>query len=70
MARVAHTRPWHVLFATLVVLVASWGAASRLQVRGDFLDLLPERSEGARLFRNAMTRMGGGSATLFVVWSL
>jgi predicted exporter len=67
VARVAHTRPWHVLFATLVVLVASWGAASRLQVRGDFLDLLPERSEGARLFRNAMTRMGGGSATLFVV---
>jgi uncharacterized protein len=67
VARLAHRAPWRVLAATLCVLGASWFAASRLQVRGDFLDLLPERSEGARLFRHAMARMGGGSATLFVV---
>ncbi|MFO0651425.1 MAG: MMPL family transporter [Polyangiales bacterium] len=67
VARIAHRQPWKVLAVTLCVLAASWLAASRLQVRGDFLDLLPERSEGARLFRHAMARMGGGSATLFVV---
>ncbi len=67
VARLAHRQPWKVLAVTLCVLAASWLAASRLQVRGDFLDLLPERSEGARLFRHAMARMGGGSATLFVV---
>ncbi len=67
VARIAHRQPLKVLAVTLCVLASSWFAASRLQVRGDFLDLLPERSEGARLFRHAMARMGGGSATLFVV---
>ncbi len=66
-ARSAHARPWAVIVGALAVIAASWFAASRLEVHGDFLDLLPERSEGARLFRQAMARMGGGSATLFVV---
>ena len=67
IARLAYARPWHLVAATLAVLAASWLTASRLEVRGDFLDLLPAKSEGARLFRAAMARMGGGSATLFVV---
>jgi hypothetical protein len=52
---------------TLAVIALSTLATSRLEMRGDFLDLLPEKSEGARLFRRAMQRMGGGNATLYVV---
>lgn len=67
LARLGVRRAWTVLVATLVVLGLAAGAASRLEFREDFLELLPSESVGARLLRAAMRRMGGGSATLFVV---
>lgn len=67
LARRAHRNAWSVVLATLVVIALSALAMSRLQMRGDFLDLLPAGSEGAQLYRAAMRRMGGGSATLYVV---
>ncbi len=56
-----------VLAASAVFLALTWGYASRLEIRGDFLDLLPTQSEGARLFRATLDRMGGGSSTLLVM---
>lgn len=67
LARFSHRNAWSVILATLVVIALSALAMSRLEMRGDFLDLLPARSEGAQLYRAAIRRMGGGSATLFVV---
>ena len=67
LARLGVRRAWTVLLGTLVVLALALGAASRLEFREDFLELLPSESVGARLLRAAMRRMGGGSATLFVV---
>lgn len=66
-ARLGARRPLRVLFAALVVLGLSALAASRLEFREDFIELLPSESVGARLLRRAMARMGGGSATMFVV---
>ncbi len=68
-ARLGHRHPWRVLAATLAVLVASMFFASRLEIRGDFLELLPSHSEGARLFRRSLARMGGASSSMFVVVS-
>ncbi|MFO0625681.1 MAG: MMPL family transporter [Polyangiales bacterium] len=67
LARFSHRHAWAVILATLAVIALSALAMSRLEMRGDFLDLLPARSEGARLYRAAMRRMGGGSATLYVI---
>ncbi|MDB4931929.1 MAG: exporters of the superfamily [Myxococcaceae bacterium] len=66
-ARLGARRPYRVLLGTLLVLLLSFGAASRLEFREDFIELLPSESVGARLLRHAMARMGGGSATMFVV---
>ncbi|MEZ4405456.1 MAG: MMPL family transporter [Polyangiales bacterium] len=59
--------PVRVLLATFALLALSLLAASRLDFREDFIELLPSQSEGARLLRRALARLGGGSATLFVV---
>lgn len=66
-ARLGARRPLRVLFVTFLVLALSALAASRLEFREDFIELLPSESVGARLLRRAMARMGGGSATMFVV---
>nr|MBK7064280.1 hypothetical protein [Deltaproteobacteria bacterium] len=49
------------------MIALSVATASRLEFRQDFIELLPSESVGARLLRRAMARMGGGSATMFVV---
>ncbi len=66
-ARLGARRPLRVLFCTLLVLALSAFTASHLEFREDFIELLPSESVGARLLRRAMARMGGGSATMFVV---
>ena len=66
-ARLGARRPFRVLLGTLLVLALSALTASRLEFRQDFIELLPSESVGARLLRRAMARMGGGSATMFVV---
>jgi predicted exporter len=67
LTRTAHRAPWRVLACVLAALALTWAYASRLEVRGDFLELLPTESEGARLFRATLARMGGGSSTMKVV---
>jgi predicted RND superfamily exporter protein len=69
LARLGHQHPWRVLLATLVVLAVTGFFSSRLTIKGDFLELLPSQSEGARLFRQSMARMGGASSSMFVVVS-
>jgi predicted exporter len=66
-ARLGARRPLRVLLCTLLVIALSVATASRLEFRQDFIELLPSESVGARLLRRAMARMGGGSATMFVV---
>ena len=66
-ARLGARRPLRVLLCTFVVIALSAFTASHLEFREDFIELLPSESVGARLLRRAMARMGGGSATMFVV---
>lgn len=66
-ARLGVRRPFAVVAATLLVVALSALTASRLEFREDFIELLPSESVGAKLLRRAMARMGGGSATMFVV---
>lgn len=66
-ARLGARRPLRVLLCTLLVIALSVATASHLEFRQDFIELLPSESVGARLLRRAMARMGGGSATMFVV---
>jgi len=66
-ARLGARRPLRVLLSTIVVLALCVFTASHLEFRQDFIELLPSESVGARLLRRAMARMGGGSATMFVV---
>ncbi|RYZ09688.1 MAG: RND transporter [Myxococcales bacterium] len=63
----AARRPWRVLACAFVVLAASWGTASRLQVKGDFVSLLPTESGTAQRFRAALERKVAGASTLVVV---
>ncbi|MBI5514075.1 MAG: MMPL family transporter [Deltaproteobacteria bacterium] len=67
VTRGASARPWTVVWAALAVLAGCVGYASRLELRGDFLELLPSESVGARSFRASLARMGGGNATLLVM---
>jgi predicted RND superfamily exporter protein len=59
-------RPWFVVLAALALLVASWGYASRLQLRSDVLELLPRDSAGFQSFERRVARIGG-RATIFVL---
>ncbi len=67
LTRIAFRAPWRVLAGVVLTLALTWAFASRLEVRGDFLELLPTESEGARLFRATLSRMGGGSSTMKIV---
>ncbi len=67
VTRFAFANPWRVLGSALLLLALCWGYASRLEVRGDFLELIPTESESARLFRATLHRMGGAGATLSLV---
>jgi predicted exporter len=67
VTRVASARPWTVLLAAFALLAGCARYASRLEIRGDFLELLPSESQGARAFRATLDRMGGGNATLLVM---
>jgi uncharacterized protein len=58
--------PFIVLAAALMLMVASWTYASKLELRSDFLELLPRDSPGFRAFEHQLGRVGGG-ATLIVI---
>jgi hypothetical protein len=59
-------RPWTVLVATLALLAACWGYASRLELRTELRELLPRDSPGFQAYERQAGRIEGG-ATLYVV---
>lgn len=58
--------PFAVLGVALALMAASWTYASKLELRSDFLELLPRDSPGFRAFEHQLGRVGGG-ATLIVI---
>jgi hypothetical protein len=58
--------PALVLGAAAVALVATWTYASRLELRSDFLELLPRDSPGFRAFEHQLGRVGGGASLIVV----
>ena len=63
----AIARPWLVIFLSLgAMALANVYIKSRLELRSDFLELLPRDSPGFIAFEHQLHRVGGG-ATLFVV---
>jgi len=65
----AGRRPYLVLAAALVVLASSWFYASHLELRSDFLELLPRDSPGFQAFEHQLGRTGGGATLLVIVES-
>jgi uncharacterized protein len=63
----AATHPWRVLAAALLLASTCWALASQLQIKGDFVSLLPSESGTAKRFRAALERKGSGASTLVVV---
>ncbi len=58
--------PFFVLGVALALMAASWTYASKLELRSDFLELLPRDSPGFQAFEHQLGRVGGG-ATLVVI---
>jgi len=64
---------WAVRHAKRVVLISmllactGWLLASRLEINGDFVSLLPTKSRAAQLFARALARKGGAASTLVVI---
>lgn len=66
MVDVGGKHPVVVLGIVLALMASAWAYASRLQLRSDFLELLPRDSPGFQAFEHQLGRVGGG-ATLIVV---
>ncbi|HEX7476825.1 MAG TPA: MMPL family transporter [Polyangiales bacterium] len=67
LTRWSAEHPFTVLAGMLVVLVSSWGYASQLKLKTDFLQLLPTDSVAAKRFRDAVDRRRGSASTLLVM---
>src|SRR5262245_12429267 len=65
----AGRRPAIVLLLSLIFMIASWGYARNLELRSDFLELLPRDSPGFKAFEHQLGRVGGGATFLVVVES-
>jgi predicted RND superfamily exporter protein len=65
----AGRRPAIVLLLALLFMVGSWGYARKLELRSDFLELLPRDSPGFKAFEHQLGRVGGGATFLVVVES-
>jgi len=65
----AATRPWIVLGASALVLVSCLFFARRLELRTDFIELLPRDSPAFRAFEHQLGRVGGGATFLVGVES-
>lgn len=50
-------------------MVGTWGYATKLELRSDFLELLPRDSPGFKAFEHQLGRVGGGATFLVVVES-
>ncbi|HEY8074860.1 MAG TPA: MMPL family transporter [Labilithrix sp.] len=65
----AGRRPGIVLLLSFLFMLASWGYARKLELRSDFLELLPRDSPGFKAFEHQLGRVGGGATFLVVVES-
>ncbi len=65
----AGRRPAVVLLLSLLFMIGSWGYARKLELRSDFLELLPRDSPGFKAFEHQLGRVGGGATFLVVVES-
>jgi uncharacterized protein len=62
-----HRNPARVLALAAIFFGVTWGYASGLRIRGDFVLLLPSKSETAQRFRAALARKGSDASTLVVL---
>ena len=62
-------RPLVVLGIALALMAAAWSYASKLELRSDFLELLPRDSPGFKAFEHQLGRVGGGATLVVVVES-
>ncbi len=65
----AGRRPLIVLILSALFIVGSWGYARKLELRSDFLELLPRDSPGFKAFEHQLGRVGGGATFLVVIES-
>jgi uncharacterized protein len=65
----AGRRPLVVLFLSLLFMIGSWSYARKLELRSDFLELLPRDSPGFKAFEHQLGRVGGSATFLVVVES-
>ncbi len=65
----AGRRPEVVVALSLCFIAASWAYARKLELRSDFLELLPRDSPGFKAFEHQLGRVGGGATFLVVVES-
>src|ERR1051326_6994266 len=65
----AGRRPVVVLILSLLFMAASWNYARKIELRSDFLELLPRDSPGFKAFEHQLGRVGGGATFLVVVES-
>jgi hypothetical protein len=65
----AGRRPALVLVLSILFMIACWGYARKLELRSDFLELLPRDSPGFKAFEHQLGRVGGGATFLVVVES-
>ncbi len=62
-------RPWLVVAVSIALLVAARAYTTRLELRSDFLELLPRDSPGFIAFEQQLKRVGGGASLIVVVES-
>ena len=65
----AGRRPYVVLAWTLLLSASCWLYATKLELRSDFLELLPRDSPGFIAYEHQLGRVGGGASFNFVVES-
>ncbi|MGA2447504.1 MAG: MMPL family transporter [Polyangiaceae bacterium] len=65
----AATRPWIVLGASAAMLLGCLLFARRLELRADFIELLPRDSPAFRAFEHQLGRVGGGATFLIGIES-
>ena len=65
----AGRRPAIVLVLGLIFMIGCWGYARKLELRSDFLELLPRDSPGFKAFEHQLGRVGGSATFLVVVES-
>jgi uncharacterized protein len=63
------SRPLLVLLLSLLCLALTWSYASHLELRSDFLELLPRDSPGFVAYEHQLGRVGGGGSLLVIAES-